>query len=353
MLFSSSFILIVWTNFSCWPILTTHFIYQGLTMNISDQLHVVLGASGGLGGAVVTELVKQGKQVRAVNRSPIEGFQHKTQVEVMQGDITDPNQIVQICQGASVIYHCTNAPYPKWTKALPPMMQAVIIGAETSGAKVVYGDNLYMYGQVSGLITPDLPDRATGHKGLVRSKIATELMKAHKSGRIQATIGRASDFFGPGVFNSMMGEGVFQALVAGKPLNLIGKLDVPHTYTFVEDFAKGLVTLGEREEALGEIWHIPSAETLTTQQFLNLVFAEAKQTPKLRIASPLMLNLLGLFSPMLRELKEISYEFEQPFVVNHQKYQQAFGKDVTPHHQAIQKTISWFYDHHTKDVMYS
>jgi NAD(P)-dependent dehydrogenase (short-subunit alcohol dehydrogenase family) len=95
-----------------------------------------------------------------------------------------------------------------------------------------------------------------------------------------------------------------------------------------------------RGEALGQIWHIPSAETLTTRQFLDLIFAEAQHTPKLRIASPLMLNFLGLFSQMMRELKEINYEFEEPFVVDRQKYERVFGNDTTPHHEAIRKTIS-------------
>jgi nucleoside-diphosphate-sugar epimerase len=312
-------------------------------MNSDDRLHVVLGASGGLGSAVVWQLVRQGKRIRAVSRSA-ERFDLGHRIEVLRGDSTDPALMRSICQGASVIYHCANAPYPEWTKALPPMMDAVIMMAEISGAKVVYGDNLYMYGRVSGSITPDLPDRATGNKGLLRSKIAAQLMDAHRSGRIQATIGRASDFFGPGVLNSMMGEVVFQALVEGKTLNLIGKLDVPHTYTFIEDFAKGLVTLGEREEALGEIWHIPSAETVTTRQFLNLIFAEARYTPKFRIASPLMLNLLGLFSQTMYELKEISYEFEQPFIVDHRKYESVFGSDPTPHRSAIRRTIAWFAD---------
>jgi nucleoside-diphosphate-sugar epimerase len=320
-------------------------------MNNDDRLHVVLGASGGLGSAVMWQLVQQGKRVRAVSRSA-ERVDLGHRIEAVRADITDPAQMRMICQDAAVIYHCANAPYPEWTQALPPMMNAVIMAAETSGAKVVYGDNLYMYGQVSGLITPDLPDRATGKKGLVRSKIAAQLMDTHRSGRIQATIGRSSDFFGPGVLNSSMGEVVFQALVEGKTINLIGKLDVPHTYTFVEDFAKSLVTLGEREEALGEIWHIPSAETLTTRQFLDLIFAEARYTPKLRIASPLMLNFLGLFSKMMSELKEISYEFEQPFIVDHQKYERVFGSDPTPHREAIRRTIAWFYDRHTQDVRY-
>lgn len=315
-------------------------------MNSSD-LHVVLGASGGLGSAVVRELVKQDKQVRAVSRSVMKDVNFGNQVEVVLGDITNPSQMSKICQGASVIYHCTNAPYPEWVKALPPMMTGVISGAESSGAKVVYGDNVYMYGQVSELIKPDLPYLAIGHKGVVRANIAHELMQAHHLGRIQSTIGRSSDFFGPRVLNSMMGEVVFQALIEGKPLNLIGKLDIPHTYTFIEDFARGLVTLGDREEALGQIWHIPSAETITTRQFLNIIFDEAQQTNKVRTVSPFMLNLLGLFSPMLRELKEISYEFDRPFVIDHRKYEVAFGSHTTPHREAIHKTISWFRDKNT------
>jgi nucleoside-diphosphate-sugar epimerase len=316
-------------------------------MNADNRLHVVLGASGGLGSAVVQALVKQDKRVRAVSRSAIKGADFSNQFEVVRADVADPYQMIAICEGASVIYHCTNAPYPEWEDALPPMMKAVIAGAETSGAKVVYGDNLYMYGPVTGLITPDLPSKATGKKGVVRAQLALDLMNAHRSGRIRATTGRASDFFGPGVLNSSMGEVIFQALVEGRTLNLIGKLDVPHTYTFVEDFAQGLVTLGDREEALGEIWHIPSAETLTTGQFLDLIFAEAKQTPKLRVASPLMLSLLSWFSPMMNELQEISYEFEQPFIVDHRKYEAVFGSETTPHREAIRKTIAWFREHHT------
>jgi nucleoside-diphosphate-sugar epimerase len=313
-------------------------------MNTDNRLHVVLGASGGLGSAVVQALVAQDKRVRAVFRTSSQGIDFGNQVDVVRADVADPYQMIAICEGASVIYHCTNAPYPEWESALPPMMTGVIAAAETSGAKVVYGDNLYMYGQVTGLITPDLSNKATGRKGTVRAKLATDLMKAHHAGRIQATIGRASDFFGPRVLNSSMGEVVFQALVKGETINLIGKLDVPHTYTFVEDFARGLVTLGTHEEALGEIWHIPSSETLTTRQFLDLVAAEAKQNPKLRVASPLMLSLLGWFSPILYELKEISYEFEHPFIVDHRKYEAVFGSHTTPHREAIQKTIAWFRD---------
>lgn len=309
-------------------------------MNRDDELHVVFGGSGGLGGAVVRELVKRGKRVRSVSRSG--GGSAGARVEAIRGNLTDIERTIESCRGASVIYHCANTPYPEWVKSLPAMMDGVIVAARTSGAKVVYGDNVYMYGPVKGPIIPELPDHAPGPKGRVRAEVAARLMRAHREGSIQATIGRASDFFGPGVLNSMMGKVVFQALVKEKPPSLIGKLDVPHTYTFVRDFAEGLVTLGEREEAIGEIWHVPSAETLTTRQFLELIFAEARQMPKLQVLSPSMLTVLGLFNPILREIKEILYEFEQPFIIDHGKYERAFGSHPTPHPEAIRQTLDWF-----------
>jgi nucleoside-diphosphate-sugar epimerase len=142
-------------------------------MNNDERLHVVLGASGGLGSAVVWQLVQKGKRIRAVSRSA-QRVDLGHRIEVVRGDITDPAQMSTICQGASVIYHCANAPYPEWRKALPPMMDAVIRAADTSGAKVVYGDNLYMYGRVSGLITPDLPVGGASSKKL-KPQLAQEL----------------------------------------------------------------------------------------------------------------------------------------------------------------------------------
>jgi nucleoside-diphosphate-sugar epimerase len=308
----------------------------------NNQLHVVLGGSGGLGRAVVQALVRQNRRIRAVSRSVRQPRKIGNQVEVIRGDITDPDQMAKIFEGAAVIYHCANVPYTEWEAALLPVMKAVITAAEISGAKIVYGDNLYMYGPVTGLITPDLPNKPSGPKGMLRAQLALDLMNAHRSGRIRATIGRASDFFGPGVLHSIMGRVVFQSLVRYESIGLIGRIDMPHTYTFVRDFAQGLITLGDREDALGEIWHIPSAETLTTRQFLNLIFTEAKQAPTIQLASPVMSALVSRFSPMMREFQEISYEFEQPFIVDHRKYAAVFGSRTTPHREAIRQTIAWF-----------
>ena len=309
-------------------------------MNDSSNLQVVFGASGSLGNAVVRELVGRGKRVRAVNRNGRADL--PAGVELVKGDATDPESTRAACEGAAVVYNCTNVPYSQWEEKMPALMAGTIEGAASAGAKLVYCDNLYMYGQVSGPITEDMPYRATTRKGRTRALIAETLMQAHESGKVQAAIGRASDAYGPLGVYSFMGERVFEPMLAGKTVSMVGNLDMPHTYIFNEDYASGLATLGERDEALGEIWNVPSAETLTTRELLTMAFEVAGEEARMRGTPSWLITGLGIFSPELREVKEMLYEFEEPFVVDHSKYKKAFGSQVTPHREALQKTLDWY-----------
>jgi nucleoside-diphosphate-sugar epimerase len=111
---------------------------------------------------------------------------------------------------------------------------------------------------------------------------------------------------------------------------------------FVGDFARGLVNLGEHEEAFGQTWHVPSAETVTTRDFIALVFEELGKPVKIQVTPRWLLSLLGIFNPVIRELPEILYQSEQPFVVDHSKYERAFGFHATPHREAISRTLNWY-----------
>jgi nucleoside-diphosphate-sugar epimerase len=221
-------------------------------------------------------------------------------------------------------------------------MDGAIEAAAATGAKLIYADSLYAYGPVSGPLTEDLPYAATGRKGKARAQLAMQLMAAHKSGKLRATIGRASDFYGPGVIQSTVGERVFGFALAGKAASVTGNPDARHTYTFIDDFAKGLVTLGEHDEALGQAWHVPSAETLTTRDFIALIFKELEKPVKIQVAPRWLISLLGIFDPVIREVPEILYQSEQPFVVDHSKFERAFGADTTPHREAIRRTLDWY-----------
>lgn len=308
----------------------------------TDGLHVVFGA-GQVGMTIARELSARGRRVRVVSRRGWASVPYVPDgIEVVKGDAADPAEARRASQGAAVVYGAAQPPYTRWPEEFPQILDGMLEGAAATEARLVWADNLYMYGPYQGLLTEDLPYRATGRKGRVRARMAKTLMEAHRSGKVRATIGRASNFYGPGARNSVVGQGVFESALRGEAAQVLGDPDVPHTYTSIEDFAGALVTLGEREEALGEAWHVPSAETLTTRRFVEMVYEEAGRTPKLRAAPGLGIRLLAPFNANMRETKEILYEFEKPFVVDHSKFERTFGAEITPHRKAIRKTLDWY-----------
>jgi nucleoside-diphosphate-sugar epimerase len=301
--------------------------------------HVVLG-TGPLGASVVRALRGQGESVRAVNRSG--EAELSDEVEVVAADLSETDAARRACEGASVVYFCVNPPYGKWPELFPPLLDNAIEGAESAGARLVVGDNCYMYGPVDGPLTEDLPYEATGSKGRTRATMAETAIEAHDEGRVEVAIGRGSDFFGPGVTQSMMGERVFPNAIEGDTVNFIGDPDALHTYTYIRDFGRALVTLGTEDAAVGEAWHVPSAETLTTREFLERVFEVAGTEPKIRRMPSWLFRILSTVSADLRELRETRYQFEEPFVVDHSKFEDAFGADPTPHEEAIERTLEWY-----------
>lgn len=309
-------------------------------MTESQDLHVVFG-TGPIGLAVVDALVIRGVRVRAINRRGAANV--PTGVQVVVGDATDHAATARLSSGAAVVYNCTNAPYTQWPELFPPLNRGVLHGAASAGAKLVVMDNVYMYGATGGRpLTEDMPDNATGRKGRVRAEMAHELLAAHRRGDLRVTIGRASDFFGPGVRDSAMGERVFGPALSGGAIQVLGKPDLPHTYTYAPDIGRALVTLGEREEALGKVWHLPSAATLSTWAFIAQICAAAGVTPRIQAAPALLIRGMALFNPMMRELAEMQYEFAEPFIVDHSRFAQAFGNHATPLEAAIGATVAWY-----------
>jgi nucleoside-diphosphate-sugar epimerase len=264
-------------------------------------------------------------------------------VEVVGGDATVETFAREASDGASVVYFALNPPYNKWSELFPPLQAGVLEGAASAGAKLVAMENLYMYGPTGGRpLTEDLPYAPNTRKGSVRAIMSEELMEAHTSGRVRVAIGRASDSFGPRVLVSAAGEQVFGRAVDGKSAQLAGDPDQPHTYTYAPDVGRGLVILGEREEALGQAWHLPSPETLTTREFVEMIFEEVGKPARVQAAPKIVLRAIGLFNPGIRETIEMLYEFEEPFVVDHSKFEEAFGEQATPLKEAIGETVRWY-----------
>jgi nucleoside-diphosphate-sugar epimerase len=305
-----------------------------------NELHVVFG-TGPVGLAIMDELVSKGKRVRIVNRSGRADVAEG--VEVVGADAADTTFTREASAGASVVYFALNPSYDKWPELFPGLQAGVLEGAASAGAKLIAVENLYMYGSTGGRpLTEDLPYAANTRKGKVRARMSRELMEANASGKVRVAIGRASDFFGPRVLASAAGEQVFGRAVAGKSAQVAGDPDQPHTYTYAPDIGRGLVILGEREEALGRAWHLPSPETVTTRRFVETIFEEVGKPARVQAAPKILLRAMGLFNPPLRETIEMLYEFEEPFVVDHSAFERAFGIRATPLREAIKETVRWY-----------
>jgi nucleoside-diphosphate-sugar epimerase len=300
-----------------------------------SETHVVIGA-GPLGRAVADQLHRTDQSVRLVNRSVPASIPDT--VEFHKADVRDEEQAVAACAGATGVYDCVGLPYAEWSREFPAITEGVLRGTEASGARVVVADNLYAYGPVDGPITERHPDEATDTKGQIRADRAKTYLE---NGEVPVTIGRASNFFGPGVIDTAPLVDPFGAALRSESISALGDLTVPHSFCYLPNFADALVTLGDSDRALGEVWHVPHPETVTTGEFLERIFEAAGTEYSVRTAPWFIEALLGVLNAEVRELQAIRYQFTKPFVVDDSKFIDAFGVSPTSLDEAIRNTLSW------------
>jgi nucleoside-diphosphate-sugar epimerase len=302
--------------------------------------HVVLGA-GAIGATIAEQLVAEGEAVRLVSR---QGRTTVPGAEPAVADLTDPSVVRAVAAGAEVAYFACQPAYNDWPKGFPPLAEGVIGGLAGSGTRLAVVDNLYMYGPTGGRpISEDLPYAATNRKGRARAALATRFLEAHRAGDVPVVIARASDYFGPRGVSTVVGDRFFVPLLAGKKVQLYGDVDLPHAYTYVPDFARALIELGRRPEASGEAWHVPTAPAVSQRRFLELAAAAAGlPVPGVSRVSKPMLYLAGLFIPPAREMIEMAYEFEEPYLLDSSKIERAFSLRPTPLEEALAGTVTWW-----------
>jgi nucleoside-diphosphate-sugar epimerase len=292
------------------------------------------------------ELVKRGESVRMVNRAG-KMDEIPAGVEVIASDLYDPANVRQVTRGATVVYHAAQPGYNQWPEKFPLLQKSILDGLTGSDTKLVIVENLYMYGETDGKpMTEDTPYRAHTRKGRTRAAISTAAFEAHKEGRARVTAARGGNYFGPWGIDSTMGARAFFPLLRGKPSQLIGRTDLPHTHTYLRDFGTALVILGEREEADGQSWHVPNDMPELTQGELVRMFAEeAGVEPKISRMGKPMMAIGGLFIPEAKETVEMMYEFDQSFIVDSSRLEKTFGMKATPMREAIRETVYWYKNH--------
>lgn len=295
---------------------------------MSDR-HLVVGA-GPVGRHVAQLLSAQGSDVVVATRSGtdtgIPGVEHVTL------DASDADALSAAAEGVSVIYNCANpADYTTWEQFWPPLAAAFLTAAERSGAVYAITGNLYPYGPVDQPMHEGMPDAATDHKGILRAKMWADAKALHDEGRIRTVEVRGSDYVGTGVGDNGHVTRQIPGALKGKRAWVIGRKDLPHTFTDVLDTARLLVAAAADETAHGRTWHVLSNPPRTQEQAINDVLASVGK-PAVAV-SPMPRALLaaaGLAVPMLRELRQLSYQWTAPYLLDDSAARAHFGMEPTP-----------------------
>jgi len=305
------------------------------------QLHVVFG-TGPVGCWIARSLIAEGHAVRCANRSGKRPGLLPPEVELTSADITDASSARRIAEGATTIYQALNPEYHQWHEFFPALQAGALAGARASGARYVSVENLYMYDS-TGPITEDARVGPRSKKGHLRQRMAEEVMAAHASGQVRATALRSSDYYGPGVLGSAMGEMVFGNLLAGKKAQVGGSLNQPHSFAYIEDVGRAAARLGTLDQNIeGRAWLAPHAGAETQGRMVELACAVMGVPKAVTAISPLMMRLAGLFIPAARESVEMMYEFTEPFVVDSRLSEATLGVQPTPVELGVARTVEWY-----------
>jgi nucleoside-diphosphate-sugar epimerase len=297
----------------------------------------ILGAGGPVGNALAAILAARGAPFRLVGRHPT----RLAGGEVFAADLADREQTVASVAGSSVVHLVVGLDYNLrvWRELWPRIMSNTIEACKRANAKLVFFDNVYMYGRVDGPMTEETPYAPCSKKGEVRAKIATDLMDEVRAGALCGMIARAADFYGPDTRHGVPNVLVFEPLSKGATASWLVNASVPHSLTFIPDAAKGIAVLAESDSAWNQVWHLPTASGPPTgKEFIAMAAAALAVVPKYRVLSKPTLKVAGWFNPPIRESYEMLYQNARPYVFDSTKYAKAFGFAGTPYPEGIRIT---------------
>jgi nucleoside-diphosphate-sugar epimerase len=308
---------------------------------MAEELHVLFGG-GQVGQPLARILLGRNKRVRIVKRSA-GGL--PAGAELVLGDATNLNFCMEAVRGASTVYHCVNPPYYArvWAELLLRYMENLIAAAGRNGARLVVLDNVYMLGRPQGKsLDEDTPPRPCSRKGEIRACVAERMWEAHRRGDVRATSGRASDFYGPGGTLTHLGDQFWRPVIAGKRGRVLVDADAIHTYHYIPDVAAGLARLGTAgDDAYGQPWMLPCAPAVTMRELVVRFSRELGREIRLMTMPRTVLKTLALVVPFLREIDEMLYQWEEPFVINDSRFRERFGQEPEDVQRGAADTVAW------------
>jgi nucleoside-diphosphate-sugar epimerase len=304
-----------------------------------SELHTVFGASGALGSAVIHHLEAEGIPIRAVARNTERASDILPDgIEIVECDALDGIQVIDACKDSAVIYNCLYV-----GDQMKAATTSLLEGARQAGAKMVNPGNALIYGPLQQVpVTEDHPQKPTSRRGVARKELEDMLMEANAKGDVQVVIPRLSTFYGAHVHGTFM-SAIFETARAGGKAVWFGRLDQPHDMIYLPDAAAACVLLATNDDAYGQVWHVPGAGALTGEQFIRQVFEAFGQPPKVGSRGRTFFQLAGVVAPRIKDLVEVLYQFEQPFVMDGHKFAAEYPDfEYTPHTTGIEDTVNWY-----------
>jgi len=302
----------------------------------------ILGAGGAISNELVKILAQRKQPFRIVGRNPrpVPGA-----TETISADLSDKELTVKAVAGSGIVCFLVGLKYDHkvWAEMWPKVMANTIEACKRAGAKLIFFDNVYMYGKVSGPMTEDTPFNPSSKKGEIRAKIATVLINEWKAGAVTGMIARAADFLGPDTPHAVPNVLVFAPLAKNQTASWLVNDSVPHSYTYTLDAAQSLITLAECASAWNQTWHLPTAPNPPTgKEFIAMAAKELGVAPKYRVLGRTVLRLLGWFKPEVGESYEMLYQNDSPYLFDSSKFAKEFGFSGTPYADVIHATAASF-----------
>ncbi|MFD1812368.1 NAD-dependent epimerase/dehydratase family protein [Rhodococcus gannanensis] len=304
--------------------------------------HYVVTGAGPVGWTVATQLADRGDRVRLLTRSG-SGPEHPA-IERRRVDVSTPCALDPHLDGAAAVFHCTHGSAysaAAWRRELPATEAAVLDAAGRAGAVVVFPESLYSYGPVDGPITEATPRTATTGKLGVRA----DLLRARERSATPTVSVAASDFFGPQVITAHGGERLVATLLAGRRIRVMGSLDQPHSFTYVPDLAAAMIAAADRPAVWNSVLHAPTGPAPTQRQLVQAHADAAGITdPKVGTLPVWSLRALATVHGPTRELAEMLYQFERPFVLDSTRSEHLLDLTPTPLPEAAAASVAWWRD---------
>ncbi|MFC8039880.1 NAD-dependent epimerase/dehydratase family protein [Paenarthrobacter sp. NPDC057355] len=302
-------------------------------------MYVVTGA-GPVGYTIAEQLAEQGHRVRVLTRSGSDP-EHPL-VEKKRVDASDPAQLNEAVAGASAIFHCIHGSAYRaaaWAAELPQAEQVVMDAAAAAGAVVVFPESLYSYSEPDRIMTEAGPRAASGGKRGIRTSLLNA-RQAHAANTVSVVAG---DFYGPLVKMAHAGERMVTPLLAGKAVQVIGSSRQPHSFTYVPDLAAAMIAAARKPALWNTVLHAPTGPAITQREMAAAYASTAGvAAPKVSAVPGWVLRTAGFFSTDMRELAELLYQFERPFVMDSTESQRLLGLEPTPLPEAAAATVAWW-----------